>query len=122
MRISTDAQLAELISSYLHTNLLSLLAEGIVHHQHLPNLVADLDTELLVDVVATTLDLVHFGQLVFSCLILGVVNLVTCYHTHILAAAIEKTTTRVQKVAQNERQHSNTHYYEQDNAMISNSL
>ena len=65
---------------------------------------------------------VHGVTKSWCCLILGIVNLVTCYHTHILAAAIEKTTTRVQKVAQNERQHSNTHHYEEDNAMISNSL
>ena len=100
VRILADTEFAQLIDGHIHTDLLGLRTQRVVHHQHVPHLIADLCAHVFVKIRAAALNLVNLRQLVFCRFILRVVNLLTLDHTDILTTAVEETATGVQKVSE----------------------
>ena len=122
VNILADTQFAQLVCRDVHTDFVSLCAHCVVHQHHVPCLVANLCVEVFVEIVTTGLNLVHFRQLFFCCLILRVVNLLALNHADVLAATVKETATGVQKVSEDKCQHGQTHNCNQQGAMVSNSL
>ena len=116
--VVTDADLRELVRSNGHTDFLGLCLHGVVRDEHLPNAVVHVGHHVFVEVVAAGLDFVHLIELFFGGFIFGVVDFLTFYNPHVLAVAREIGVGTGQEIPDDERQHGETHYNQQEYAMI----
>ena len=60
VNVLTDAQLAQLVAGDVHTDLVGLRTQRVVHHEHVPHLIADLRIEIFVKIRTAGFNLIHF--------------------------------------------------------------
>ena len=61
VNVLTHAEFGQLVCGDVHTDLLSLRTQGIVHNEHVPYLITDLGIHVFVKIRTTALNLVHFS-------------------------------------------------------------
>ena len=89
VRILTNAEFRQFIRSDVHTDFLGLSTQCIVHQHHLPYLIAQLSVQILIEIGAAGLYLVHLYQLLTSSLIRCVVHILTLDGSDVLAFLIK---------------------------------